>query len=399
MPIFSRDPKAKFVKAAEKTLRSLGYTDTLTYDEELFAFRLSANRTIMLGNIFGRYESVPEPEASEYMRTALAGLLQEADVPKSFEEARARLFPGVRDRAFMESARLIAELGAKPLDPIPHRALGSTIVAVLVLDSPASIMTVNQEHLTGWGVTFDEALAVASENLLPASRDATWGRVTEGVYASTWNDDYDTSRLLLDEVVDEVIADLGITGDPVAMVPHRNLLILTGSEDGPGLQAAMSLTEESLDQPSQISARPIARRGGVWEDLQVPDNHPAAPGIHRLHQADLALSHGALVPLIQQLVGDGVFAANCILAEKDGVISTSTAWSVGVPALIPKADRILFFRSQDESWMVDWDEAERVVGDLLQPTDYYPARFRVESFPTEAQLAAMPTIDGWRDDS
>ena len=396
MPLFRRDPQTKFVKTAEQAIRGLGYDDALTFDEELFAFRLAGDRLIMLGNIHGHYQSLPQAEGGEYLTAALAGLLQEADTPKTFDEARHRLFPGVRDRAYMESARLMSELGGNPPIPIPHRPLGSTMVALLVVDSPISMMTVNEQHLSDWGSTFDDALATATQNLLIRSADATWGRVADGVYASIWNDDYDASRLLVGEVVDEVARDLGIAGDPVAFVPHRNLLILTGSDDVAGLIAAMGLTEENLDKPSQISARPIVRREGQWEGFELARDHPAAPGLRRLQQADLALAHGALVPLIQQIVGDEIFAANFLLAEKDDVLYSSTAWSEGVPAIIPKTDRILFFRSQEETWMVEWDEAARVVGDLLEPTGYYPTRFRVSSFPTDEQLAAMRLLEGWQ---
>ena len=198
MPLFRSDPREKFVKAVERSLRRLGYSDSLTYDEELFAYRLTGDRLIMLGNIHGHYQSLPQQEGDQYLGVALAGLLQEADTPKTLEEARERLFPGIRDRAYLESARMMAELGGNPPIPIPHQPLGSTVAALLILDSPTSMMTVNEEQLAGWGVEFDEALAVASRNLLSLSRDATWGRVVDGTYASMWNDDYDVSRLLLD---------------------------------------------------------------------------------------------------------------------------------------------------------------------------------------------------------
>ncbi len=397
MPLFRKDPREKFVKSAEEGIRRLGYDGPLTFDEDLFAFRMEGDGIVLLGNLYGRYQSLPGSEADEYLAAGLAGLIQEADIPKTFEEARRRLYPGVRDRSTIEAARLMAELGGNPAIPIPHRPLGSTIVALLVLDSPMSMMTVNESHLTDWGVSFDAAMTAALDNLLPMSTDAPWGGVVEGAYASMWNDDYDASRLLLDLVVDEVIADLGITGAPVAFVPHRNLLILTGSEDVPGLQAAMGLTEDNLDQPSQVSGRPIVRGDGGWSDFEVPADHPVAAGLKRLHQADLALAYGATTTLIQQAEGEGIFVANALLSERDGVMTSTASWSDGVPAVIPKTDRIGFFRSNEDIWMVEWDAAIQVVGDLLDPTDYYPTRFRVDSFPTHEQLAVMPHIEDWQD--
>ena len=73
--------------------------------------------------------------------------------------------------------------------------------------------------------------------------------------------DVSRSRILVvddePDVISTLIESLEITGDPVAFVPHRNLLILTGADDHDGLAAAMSRTEEELDQPSQVSAVPL----------------------------------------------------------------------------------------------------------------------------------------------
>lgn len=394
MPLFRRkDPKDTFVKTAEKTLRQLGATGSITYDDDLFAFRMEGDRTVMLGNLFGRWQALSGREADDYLATALHGLLVEADQPKTLDEARSRLFPGVRDRATIESARWMAELSGSTPVAIPHRLLGASILAVMVIDSPSTMMMVNDQHLEDWDTGFDEAFGIALANLREATGVAQWGQVGGSVYASLWNDDYDASRLLIDTVIDP----LEIVGDPVAFVPHRNRLLVTGADDPPGLALAMDLTERELDQPSQVSAVPLVRRDGVWSDLELPAEHPAAAGLHRLRAADRSLAYGATTPIIQSVVGDGMYVANSILAEKDDVIVSSATWVDGGPSIIPEVDRVLFFRDQETNWMVAWDDVVSHVGDLMQPTDFYPTRYRVESFPTAEQLAAMPLIEGWQE--
>ena len=162
------------------------------------------------------------------------------------------------------------------------------------------------------------------------------------------------------------------------------------------LSIAMELTERELDQPSQISAVPLVRRNGTWADLELPDDHPAAPALRRLQAADRSLAYGSTTPLIQSVVGDGTYVANSILAEKDDVIVSSATWVDGGPSIIPEVDQILFFKDQETNWMVAWHDVVAHVGDLMQPTDFYPTRFRVESFPTADQLAAMPLVEDWR---
>jgi hypothetical protein len=58
--------------------------------------------------------------------------------------------------------------------------------------------------------------------------------------------------------------------------------------------------------------------------------------------------------------------------------------------LLPQAHRVGFYDPDAEaSVMAEWDRVRAVVGDLMQPTDYWPPRFRVREFPTAEQLQAM----------
>ncbi len=388
MALFKKkDPRDQFVAEAEKTLRRLGVTDPIEFDSDLFAFRLSGDRTIMLGNLFGRWQSMSKADAGSYLETALAGLIAEADQPKTFLEARDRLLPGVRDRATIESTRWMAEIGGSTPVAVPYRSLGAGILATVVLDSPTTMMMVNESHLADWEVSFDDALDAAIANLDDATEVARWGKVGSGTYFSMWNDDYDVSRLLVAKVID----GLELSGDPVAFVPHRNRLIVTGSEDAAGLAVAMSRVEEELDQPSQVSAIPLVRGDGVWEEFAVPADHPAAAGLARLGAMDKALAYGATTPLIQSVLGDEVFVANAILAERDHEIISTCTW-IDAPCVIPETDRVMFFRSQEENWLVAWDDVRSHVGRLMTPTDFYPPRYRIEGFPTSEQLAEMPAI-------
>lgn len=382
-----RDPKEQFVEAAEKTLRRVGFTGAISFDPDLFAFVLPGDRTIMLGNLFGRWQSMSKADAGAYLETALTGLVAEADQPKSFAEARDRLFPGVRDRATIESTRWMAEIGGSAPVAVPHRLLGSSILATVVLDSPTTMMMLNQSHLDDWGVAFDEVLDAAIENLDEVTDVAKWGRVAPGTHVSLWNDDYDVSRILVPKVIDV----LELAGDPVAFVPHRNRLIVTGSDDEHGLAVAMSRTESELDHPSQVSALPLVRRNGEWTDFDLPPEHPAAAGLARLRAADRSLAYGATTPLIQSVLGEDVFVSNSILAERDGVITSACTW-IDAPCVIPETDRVMFFRNQEENWLVAWGDVRSHVGHLMTPTDFYPPRYRTEGFPTPEQLAGMPVI-------
>lgn len=386
-----RDPRTRFVSDVETTLRSLGVTGPVVHDEDLFALRLADETVLMLGSLFSRWEALPKREGPGYLEAAVARLIADADRPDGWEDAKPQLRPGVRDRTAIEAARWMAVAGGDREIDVPVLPLTSTILAVVVVDSPHSMAMVEADHLRGWGVSFDEAFAVAIENLAAATDQAVFAEVDGSVYVSQWNDDYDAARLLLPSIIDA----LDVVGRPVAFVPHRNRLIVTGSDDADGLARAMSLTERELDHPSQISALPMVRTDGGWDELELSEDHLAAAGLHRLRAVDRSLGYGATTPLIQAAVGDDTYVANALLAEKDGELVSTATWIDAPTSIIPHTDRILFFRSEAENWMVAWDDVVAELGDRMEPTDAHPPRYRVGGFPTDSELERMPTVTDW----
>ena len=59
-----------------------------------------------------------------------------------------------------------------------------------------------------------------------------WESPAPGVFASAKGDGYDASRLCLADA----IRDCDVRGPYVAAAPNTNLLLMTGSEDAPGLR-------------------------------------------------------------------------------------------------------------------------------------------------------------------
>ncbi len=117
MALFKKkDPRDRFVAEAEKTLQRLGITGPIEFDPDLFAYRLSGDRMIMLGNLFGRWQSLSKGDAAAYLETAVAGLVAEADQPKTFDAElsdRHRIGRCERSRHRDESNRD----GTRPSEP------------------------------------------------------------------------------------------------------------------------------------------------------------------------------------------------------------------------------------------------------------------------------------------
>ena len=107
---------------------------------------------------------------------------------------------------------------------IPTLTLGEHLAAAVVTDFPESMMTVNKEALDKWHVSFEQALAVARDNLWKISNQ-NFIQPRPGLHITPWQDSHAASRILLHDL----IWQLPVKGRHVAMIPesgtahgHRN---------------------------------------------------------------------------------------------------------------------------------------------------------------------------------
>jgi len=81
-----------------------------------------------------------------------------------------------------------------------------------------------------------------------------------GVWVSPWRDDHDAARLLLPEVIQHH----PVKGDTIALIPNRNTLILTGSQDEAGLAQMAAMGKKIGDHPTALSRIPLRYDGKHW---------------------------------------------------------------------------------------------------------------------------------------
>ena len=65
-----------------------------------------------------------------------------------------------------------------------------------------------------------------------------------------------------------------MAGKRVAMVPNRDPLYLTGSEDEVGLAMMAELASQALNEPYALSGIPLILDEGAWADWMPPEDHP-----------------------------------------------------------------------------------------------------------------------------
>lgn len=153
------------------------------------------------------------------------------------------------------------------------RPLAGNLGVSLVLDLGHQDLDLGPEHLEAWEVDFERLLQQARANLVVRSGDGRFHAAGQGCFRSTWQDDLDGSRILLPSL----LRGLPVKGDPVALLPRRDLLLVAGAGDPEGLVWGLGATLQCLGQDAAgMTATPLRYRHHRWEPLDLPVDHPAA---------------------------------------------------------------------------------------------------------------------------
>jgi len=188
-------------------------------------------------------------------------------------------------------------------------------------------------------------------------------------------------------------------GDHVAMVPNRDTLLVTGSEDEAGLEEVLRLAEAALEAPRPLSSLLLRLQGNEW----LPHLPARDQSLHdrfkllwlRSLGEDYNEQKAALDRLHKKRDEDIFVASFTVVRHKDtGRAHSYCVWSEGVDSLLPRADLVMLYRPEragegPTTVPADWERACRVAGELMKPAGLYPERYRVMGFPSEEQLRAM----------
>jgi hypothetical protein len=120
---------------------------------------------------------------------------------------------------------------------------------------------VNADHLLSWGVTVEVVQDTALANLAAWSATATWTDEVSGerrLISSDTGDGWDAARILLTEVRDKLVAELGGTGRILIGLPERHLLIAGTLR--PGDDEFAALFAEFVVEHSGGADEPVDRR-------------------------------------------------------------------------------------------------------------------------------------------
>lgn len=379
-----------------RELRSLAVEDLavdLAHSEIRFALHGGQMR-LFLGNLLHDLQHARRAERPAVLRRFLDGMLAPGgSIPATYDQARPLLMPVVRRRGdigIVELSTLTASGSVDAAFRTATQPLVGDLVVALVCDLPTSMAYVNEGELPKWGVTFDQALADALDNLRGLPEHGGWHPMDGGVWSGEWGDAYDSSRILLPDLIHRV----GVR-DPVVVVPFRNALMLTSAGNDRGLALMAKVIEDNLARNQRwLSFKPLRLHDTGLTPWQ-PAAAEAAWSLLRVRaDASLYEAQKSLLDAHHERSGTDLFVATCgALSWGEEGSATYGVWADGVDTLLPRTDLIAFASKQPDgenaTLLVPWDDARGVVGALMEATSECPERWRVRAFPDAAQCKAL----------
>jgi hypothetical protein len=397
----SRDHFARLVM---DQLRKAGSDDAMNYDADQFLIERGSAGFINLANLYHEYCQAPRNQRDRVLARFIRGCVGTSgfELPEDFGDVHPDLLPVVRSRFYLESVALQALARGGDVVAVPQQPVGDHLALSLVYDLPQAMRSIIQDDLDKWGVSFYEAVEAARANLEQMgniSFASLQSKAGEGVFISANSDNYDASRLLLIELVKK----MPVCGEHIAMVPNRDTLVLTGSEDEAGLHVMCQLAEDSFQKPRPISTIALKLVDGQWESWLPEKDCGAYAKFHELRLRTLGLEYNDQKELLDQIhaqSSDGLFVAgySAIQHKDSGRISSYCVWSEGVKSLLPETDDVILLRPRGPAQVQvvaagNFARVREVAGDLMRPQGMYPERYRVLEFPSECQLSAIGKRD------
>jgi hypothetical protein len=394
--VFSGKPsRPDFAEMMIQALRKAGI-ETASQSESDFSLKLAGGATIFLGNVYANFLRTPRKARqrviSEFV-TAAGSIPDLPSIPADFAAVKPSLMPVIRDAAYFSLIQLMHRKNGKADTGLENliKPLAGGLEVGLAYDTERNITALNRDHFEKWGVSLDEAFKAARENLWEKT-DPNRFAGQDGVYHGEWADSYDSSRLLLTEL----IYRLSVDGDPVAFVPNRDQLWVTGTNNSAGLAALLKGGLEShFKQGHPLSPDLYVLVDGSWK-VHVPEDKTLRELWMKIKRQRDAIDYAQqqkLLNEIHEIEDIDIFVASYKIYErKDGFAYSACVWTDGIDSSLPRSENIAFMADVEnpDYFVVPWEAAAPVVGDLLElEPDLMPVRYRARQFPSEEQLAKL----------
>lgn len=307
------------------------------------------------------------------------------DLTPALTEIKSQLILSIRSEADRDSALTMFDDNT---DTLIFETLVDGLESCVMVDSEKDMRRLTTSDLKNYQITETEAFEIAKKNLLNRSHKAM-ANLGNGLFISDWNDDYDSARILLPDLLQSYIKD----GKVVAFAPTRNKLLVTSDKSPTGMAAMMRIVESHVGKPRSLPPRMLILEDGKWRQFR-----PIAYANLLSHlQTDFAAEeYGMQKSKIEEKLArhkQDIFVASYQVASvpRDQPALSACTWSKDVPSLLPRTDIVCLIdpNQPSEAVVVTLRDAVAVVGELISRTDHPLIRLFVDKFPNEAQLTEL----------
>lgn len=377
-----------------KIYHEKGFEGDFTWDRKTSTLKFDDGRLMNLKNMYEEHKNHSKEEIQNFINSFVQSI-EESETELEWEHAKENIYPRIKTQSdvairnlYFRSQGVADDVSGSELWP-----LGADLVYELVLDSDVNITTISNDQIDKWGISIADANTLALENFKAVSTDP-FDEVSPGLYRSSWEDNYDASRILLPEL----LAIYPVKGDLVVAIPNRDVLIFTGSEDETGLHAFTDLLQDYYDSQRYISFRPYTYHNNHWDFFYPPTDHTLYPLFNQLHlsaiKGDYDEQQELLDTVFEQDEHDVFVATYSVVQPDDSDAFYSWAtWSDGVPTYLPKTDLVALLKEKGDELetigFVKWEHLMEHCQPIMQKTPYDPPRVFVDAFPTDDMMAKM----------
>lgn len=357
--------RESFARECIAVLRALG-VDNAEYSEEGFGVRYEVapppgmtlepgTRPMMqigFATPHKRFSHLPDADRRTVLLAYFADMTKSLRAlhgePSSREALMPLLQPAMQRWRGPLQQELQAPAGITVVQPkLATRDFCPGLMLSFVIDTEQTVQFVTEQAGATLAGSPESLFELAMANL---RRTTTQGpvQVKPGLYESPMHDEYDATRLLLGER----IIDLDVKGAPVAFVPNRATLLITGSEDDANLVECFARVRMALKGDSRpVTLTPLILGVDGWMPWLPPAGRDARGPLAALAREALENELRASAELLQARFPTHTLAT---LALKDGAASPQVlaSFDASKPALLPRADQVSRAGAELESWKV-----------------------------------------------
>lgn len=383
--LFGKPTRDDFADEVSATIRAMNPRLRVVYNRKEYSLSRAEDRKnyTNLENGYVEYSRAPRSEKRNTVQRWARLFVKSGEHSTDFKDVKDKLLPRVRERSYYSVTRMRLALRGTPDPKMAHTPLGEYYAVGIVIDEPESVSEPGGDAVKEWPVSFDEAQKIARENLWKLSNE-DWIHVQPGLYRSPWQDNHDASRLVLHDL----IWQLKVKGNHVAVAPNRDTLLVTGRDDERGLIALMKMARAAMEEPRFMTAIPLELKDSKWVPLVLEETHKGKIALQELYAHSIGREYDEQKALLEeQMAKDGtdIFVATYIVTQSNdtGEIQTFGSWKQGVHTYLPVADFVFLGMDDDTSGRVRWGSVLEHAPELLkQVPDMYPPRFEVTGFPS-----------------